>query len=121
MNESELQKKVISYLKSLPNGKVIRLDGQGKIVRGRVVKSNKTLLDLLFLFDGQSYFLELKTPVEKEFILKHEARIREGNFNLSNMNLARYRNQLLEIDEIRMTGNHAELISCIEDVKRLIG
>jgi len=120
MSESEIQKEVMKYLKTIPNSKTIRLDGQGTIIKGRVVKQNKTFLDILFLYNGQSFFLEVKTPAEKEFILKHWDRLLEGNFNQEDKTLKRYKNQIEEVKEIQGTGNIAEFVSSLNEVKELI-
>ena len=120
MSESEIQKEVMKYLKSIPNSKTIRLDGQGTIIRGRLVRQNKTFLDILFLYNGQAFFMEIKTVSEKEFIIKHSARLMEGNFNQADKNLKRYKNQLEEIKEIRETGNIAEFICSLNEAKELI-
>jgi hypothetical protein len=62
----------------------------------------------------------VKTPTEKEFILKHSARLLEGNFSSDNRNLKRYKSQLEEVNEIRLTGNVAEFVCSLEEVKQLI-
>jgi len=120
MSESDIQKEVMKYLKCIPNSKTIRLDGQGIIIKGKAVKQNKTLLDILFLYNGQAFFLEIKTPSEKEFILKHQNRLLEGNFNQGDKTLKRYKNQLEEVRNIRETGNIAEFICSLNEVRELI-
>jgi len=120
MSEGEIQKEIMKYLKGIPNSKTIRLDGQGIIIKGKAVRQNKTLLDILFLYNGQAFFMEIKTVSEKEFIIKHSARLMEGNFNQADKNLKRYKNQLEEIKEIRETGNIAEFICSLNEAKELI-
>jgi len=120
MNESGIQKEIIDYLKSIPDSKLIRLDGQGTMIKGRLVRQNKTLLDLLFLYRGQTYFFEVKTPTEKDFIIKHKERLLEGDFNSDNKNLKRYKSQLEEAKEIRATGNIAEFVSSLNEVLEVL-
>ena len=120
MSESEIQKEVMKYLKSIPNSKTIRLDGQGTIIKGRMVRQNKTMLDILFLYNGQAFFLEIKIPSEKEFIIKHELRLLEGKFNQEDKTFKRYKDQLEEIRAIRETGNIAEMVCSLNEVRELI-
>ena len=117
MSEANIQKDIMEYLKKIPCGKVFRLNGQGTIIRGHIVKQKETLLDILFLFRGQAYFFEVKTPTEKDFIIKHHERLIEGNFNSDNKNLKRYKDQIEAIREVRETGNVADFVCSVEDVK----
>ena len=110
----------MDYLKGIPNSKTIRLDGMGIMMRGRLVRANKTLLDILFLYKGQAYFFEVKTISEKEFILKHKERLLEGGFNSDNVNLKRYKSQLEEVESIKATGNIAEFVCSLNEVIELI-
>jgi len=119
-SESEIQGEIMDYLKDIPNSKTIRLDGQGLLIRGRVVKKNKTYLDILFLYKSQAYFFEVKTASEKEFILKHKERLLEGGFSSNNVTLKRYKSQIEEVNDIRLTGNVAEFVCSLEEVKQLI-
>ena len=117
MSESEIQKEIMKYLKSLPDSKTLRLNSQGTIIRGRIMKSKDTLPDILFLYRALAYFFEIKTPTEKDFITKHYERLLEGSFSDSNKDLKRYKAQIEILNEIKATGNHASFVSSVEDVK----
>jgi len=115
--ERLIQEEITKYLKTLKEGKLIRNNGTGVMIRGRLMKQSQTLPDILFLYKGMAFYFEIKNRSEHEFIKKHLERLREGSFNNENRKLNIYRNQIIIIEEINSTGNHASFVSSVDDVK----
>lgn len=127
--EKPIENLICDYLSKLPGGYVCQIELSGRPVR----KGNFTIMipfkgehyrvgmsDILFFRNGKFYALEVKTPKEHKYIIKHYEKLRDAIPEHLNKKQKHLHEQITFIENIKRAGGIGNFVSCLEDVKNIL-
>lgn len=124
-SESQIEYLILEYLSMIKNSFVTKIAPSGffdgkKMIKHRSKFIRNGLSDIFLWKDGEFTAIEVKTPLEMKFLVKHRPEIIKTDRKLLSKKKQHLKDQIEFIENIKSCGHKGFFVCSVDQVKNLI-